>query len=136
MEINFIFEEIKKFDFDKIIKSKIIEMCRREKREIAYLNFIFCSDNYILKMNKKYLNHDYFTDVITFNYNEDKILNGDIFISKDTVLYNSEKFNVPFENELNRVMIHGVLHLIGYNDKNESEKTEMKSKENQYLGPT
>ncbi len=136
MEINFIFEEIKKFDFDKIIKSKIIEMCRLEKREIAYLNFIFCSDNYILKMNKKYLDHDYFTDVITFNYNEDKILNGDIFISKDTVLYNSEKFNVPFENELNRVMIHGVLHLIGYNDKNESEKTEMKSKENQYLGPT
>ena len=136
MEINFIFEEIKKFDFDKRIKSKIIEMCRLEKREIAYLNFIFCSDNYILKMNKKYLNHDYFTDVITFNYNEDKILNGDIFISKDTVLYNSEKFNVPFENELNRVMIHGVLHLIGYNDKNESEKTEMKSKENQYLGPT
>ena len=134
MEINFIFEEIKKFDFDKVIKSKIIEMCRLEKREIGYLNFIFCSDRYILKMNKKYLNHDYFTDVITFNYNEDKILNGDIFISKDTVLYNSEKFNVLFENELNRVMIHGVLHLIGYNDKNESEKTEMKSKENQYLG--
>lgn len=133
MEINFIFEEIKKFDFDKRIKSKIIEMCLLEKREIAYLNFIFCSDNYILKMNKKYLNHDYFTDVITFNYNEDKTLKGDIFISKDTVSDNSKIYNVPFENELNRVMIHGVLHLIGYNDKNESEKAEMKSKENQYL---
>lgn len=133
MEINFIFEEIKKFDFDKRIKSKIIEMCLLEKREIAYLNFIFCSDNYILKMNKKYLNHDYFTDVITFNYNEDKTLKGDIFISKDTVSDNSKIYNVSFENELNRVMIHGVLHLIGYNDKNESEKAEMKSKENQYL---
>ena len=133
MEINFIFEEIKEFDFDIKVKSKIIEMCRTEKREIGDLNFIFCSDNYILKMNKKYLNHDYFTDVISFNYNEKNKINGDIFISKDTVFENSKTYNVSFEKELNRVMIHGVLHLIGYDDNTDEEKAEIRSKENKYL---
>ena len=133
MELNFFFENINEFQFNKNIKDTIIEMCNNNRKEVGILNVIFCSDEYILEMNKQYLKHDYFTDIITFNYNEDNQINGDIFISKDTVSYNANKFNVSFQNELNRVIIHGVLHLIGYNDKTEDEKTEMRSKENYYL---
>lgn len=133
MEINVFFEKVEEFDFGKTILNKIGKMCHEENREIGDLNIIFCSDDYIYKMNKEYLEHDYYTDVISFNYNENNIINGDIFISIDTVSFNANKYNVSFENELYRVMIHGVLHLIGYNDKTNKEKTIMKSKEDYYL---
>ncbi len=133
MEINFFCENIKEFQFNKKIKDIIIEMCNNEKKEVGELNFIFCSDEYILKMNKKYLDHDYYTDVITFNYNEKNKISGDVFISKETVFCNADKYGTAFENELNRVMVHGVLHLIGYNDKSEEDKKEMRTKENYYL---
>ena len=82
--------------------------------ECGELSFIFCSDNYLLDINRKHLNHDYLTDIITFNYVEEKRLNGDIFISVDRVEENAKSFNVNFADELRRVMAHGVLHLIGF----------------------
>jgi rRNA maturation RNase YbeY len=80
------------------------------------INFVFCSDEYLLLINRKYLNHDYFTDIITFNYNQGNILNGDLFISIDRITENALNFKTEFTHELKRVMIHGILHLMGYED--------------------
>lgn len=96
-------------------------------------SIIFCSDSYILEMNRKYLGHDYFTDIITFDYCEGKSLSGDLFISIDSVRDNSVHFGTTFEDELNRVMVHGVLHLIGYDDHTAEQQKTMRSKENEYL---
>jgi rRNA maturation RNase YbeY len=100
---------------------------------LGEINYIFCSDNYILKINKDYLNHNYFTDIITFNYNEGKKVNADIFISIDTVKSNANSRKIDFYNELHRVMVHGILHLVGYNDKTPTQQIEMTSKEDYYL---
>ena len=100
---------------------------------LGEINYIFCSDNYILKINKEYLNHNYFTDIITFNYNEVKKVNADIFISIDTVKSNANSRKIDFENELHRVMVHGILHLVGYNDKTPTQQIEMTSKDDYYL---
>ena len=86
-----------------------------------------------IKINKEYLSHNYYTDIVTFNYCEEPTINGDIFISIDTIKNNSTKFDVSFVEELHRVMIHGVLHLIGYDDQNDEEKVTMRQKENYYL---
>ena len=97
------------------------------------ITIVFCSDAYLLTMNKLYLNHDYFTDIITFDYSDGNIISGDLFISIETVLDNSKKFEVTFEQELLRVVIHGVLHLLGFNDKLEGEQKMMREKEDHYL---
>lgn len=97
------------------------------------INFIFCSDNYLLNINEKYLKHNYYTDVITFDYTEGNIISGDIFISTDRVFDNSNQFSITFTHELNRIMIHGLLHLLGYNDKIENDKLQMTNLENKYL---
>ena len=97
--------------------------------KIGELGYMFCSDNRLLEMNKEYLGHDYFTDIITFDYVEGNVINGDIAISVDTVRKNAEEYGVTFDQELMRVMIHGVLHLTGQNDKTEAEFAEMKAKE-------
>jgi rRNA maturation RNase YbeY len=94
------------------------------------VNFIFTHDDKILEVNKQFLNHDYFTDIITFNYNVDNIVAGDIYISIDTVRSNSQSYSVSFVNELHRVMIHGILHLLGFNDSSPAEKAEMHNLEN------
>jgi len=94
------------------------------------ISFIFCSDDYLLKINQSYLNHDYFTDIITFNYNIDKVVSGDIFISVDTVRINAVEFNATEQDEFLRVIIHGILHLIGFDDQNEDQILEMREKEN------
>ena len=105
-----------------------------EKFQLVSLNFIFCSDKYLLNINKEYLNHDYYTDIITFdNSLEAKHVEGDIFISVDRVKENAEQNSVPFSEELKRVLVHGVLHLCGYNDKSHEEKALMTEKENAYL---
>ncbi|MDR1554249.1 MAG: rRNA maturation RNase YbeY [Prevotellaceae bacterium] len=104
-----------------------------ENKNIGDINFIFCSDSYLLDMNKKYLNHDYFTDVITFDFCENDTISGDIFISIDAVRANSVEYKQLFEDELRRVMIHGVLHLCSYGDSTKSEIALMRSKENIYL---
>lgn len=97
------------------------------------LNYIFCSDMYLLKLNKEYLNHDYYTDVITFDYTENNIISGDIFISVDRVKDNAKVFSVLFDIEMKRILAHGLLHLLGYNDKSEEEKKQMTKLENKYL---
>ena len=104
-----------------------------EIRKIGDINIIFCSDNYILDVNMKYLQHDYFTDIITFDYCEKNVLSGDLFISIDSVRENSVYYGTEFDDELNRVMVHGILHLIGYDDHTEEEIKTMRSKENYYL---
>jgi probable rRNA maturation factor len=98
------------------------------------LNFIFCSDNYLLKMNIDYLNHNTFTDIITFDTSDgDTSISGDIFISIDRVRENAVKFKKELDDELHRVLIHGVLHLIGYSDKSANKKSIMRGKEDAYL---
>ncbi len=101
---------------------------------IAGLNYIFCNDTYLHQINVEYLNHDTLTDIITFDNSEERqMIEGDIFISIDRVRENAAIFNVSFETELNRVMAHGLLHLLGYGDKTETEKQEMRFQENQAL---
>ena len=104
-----------------------------EGKQIGEVAVIFCSDNYILDVNIKYLQHDYYTDIITFDYCEDKTLSGDLFISIDSVRENASFYGVEFPVELNRVIVHGLLHLIGYDDHTEEDIAEMRAKENYYL---
>ena len=105
-----------------------------EMRRLGAINIIFCSDNYILDVNMKYLQHDYFTDIITFDYCEKDVLSGDLFISIDSVRENAQFYGTEFADELNRVMVHGLLHLIGYDDHSEADIAVMRQKENYYLG--
>lgn len=111
----------------------IKEAILSEGKRVGDISFIFCSDNYLLEVNQKYLNHDYFTDVITFDSVEGLVINGDIFISVDRVLENSEDLNTNFGDELNRIIIHGILHLLGYKDKNKKDKCLMTEKEDYFL---
>ena len=104
-----------------------------ENKVLGDLNYIFCSDEYLLERNIKYLNHDTLTDIITFDYCEEEIINSDIMISIDRVKENSSIFENSFSDELHRVMIHGILHLIGYDDKTKKEKQTMRNKEDFYL---
>ncbi len=109
------------------------ETCRAEGKELSELGIIFCSDDYLLEMNRKHLDHDYFTDIITFDYCEDSFVSGDLFISIDRIAENASDLNVSMLDELHRVLVHGVLHLIGYSDKGTAAKTQMTSKEDFYL---
>ena len=118
---------------EKKVKDWICKSIENESYIPGDLNFIFCSDPYLLKINQDYLDHNYYTDIITFDYKEDKNVNGDIFISIDRVKENSQDLNVPFVDELHRVMIHGVLHIISYRDKTPEEEKLMRSKEDFYL---
>ena len=102
-------------------------------KKIGEIAYIFCGDAKILEVNKTYLQHDYFTDIITFDYCEGAVLNGDIFISLDTVRTNAQEFGVTFENELHRILIHGILHLCGQEDKTPEARLEMTRKENEAL---
>ena len=115
------------------IISWILKTVQHEAKELRLLNFIFCSDKYLHQLNVEYLNHDTLTDVITFQYSEEKIIEGDIFISIERIRENANKFNTSEGNELHRVMIHGVLHLLGYFDKSKKDKIQMTEKENFYL---
>jgi len=124
-------------DLPKIPKRKIAAwiklVVQNYGKKIGEVAYIFCDDKKILEINKKYLNHDYYTDIITFDYSEKNIISGDIFISVDTVKSNSDEFNTLFINELHRVMIHGILHLCGENDKTPAEQQIMRQKEDKAL---
>ncbi len=102
-------------------------------RKVGEIAYIFCSDEKILEVNRQYLQHDYYTDIITFDYCEGKRLNGDLFISLDTVRTNARQFGTEYETELHRVIIHGILHLCGINDKAPGEREAMERAENQAL---
>ena len=104
-----------------------------EAKRLGDIAVIFCSDNYILDVNIKYLQHDYYTDIITFDYCEGNRLSGDLFISIDSVKENASFYGTEFADELNRVIVHGVLHLIGYDDHTKADIATMRSKENYYL---
>ena len=129
------FQEDIRFDLkQKMQNNRWLKMVAgSEMRRLGAVNIIFCSDRYILDVNMKYLQHDYFTDIITFDYCEGDRISGDLFISIDSVRENALFYGTEFENELNRVMVHGLLHLIGYDDHTEEDIAVMRQKENYYL---
>jgi rRNA maturation RNase YbeY len=113
--------------------TQIKSLLKMEGKKIDNLCFIFCTDDVLLEMNKQYLGHDYYTDVITFDYTVNNTVSGDIFISVERVEENAGVFGVSFDHELSRVIYHGVLHLCGYNDGSDNEAQMMRDKENFYL---
>jgi rRNA maturation RNase YbeY len=123
------FPEIKKRDTGTWIR----DVCRMHRKEVDEIAYIFCSDAKILEINRQYLQHDYYTDIITFDYSEGDKISGDIFISTDTVKSNSEKFKTNYDEELHRVIIHGILHLCGFKDKTPEEERRMREKEDEAL---
>ena len=115
------------------LKLWVKSVVEKEKHTLGTINYVFCDDSELLEINLKHLNHNTFTDIITFDYTEGLKINSDIFISINRVEENAKKFKVSFEEELHRVMIHGVLHLCGYKDKTEEEERMMRLLENKYL---
>ena len=115
------------------IKNWLKDTIVNEKKKVGDINYIFCSKEYLKKMNNDYLSKNYETDVISFDFSKDNKISGDIYISSETVKKNSIIFNVCFNNELKRVMVHGLLHLLNYNDKSKQELKIMREKENFYI---
>ncbi len=111
----------------------IEEVARRHGRILGPVVYIFCNDDKIIDVNRQFLNHDYYTDIITFDYSRGKLISGDLFISLDTVVSNSLLVNTTYAEELNRVIIHGILHLCGINDKGPGEREIMEANENEAL---
>ena len=108
-------------------------VCEVESKVLGEISIIFCSDEHLLEMNKEYLEHDYYTDIITFDYTQENVVSGDLFISVDRVQDNADEFDTLFRDELHRVCVHGLLHLCGYKDKSENHEELMRSKENEML---
>lgn len=132
--INIEFEDTEILDLDpEFFVSWLSKVCSNEGKQLSELALVFCSDEYLLDINRKYLNHDYYTDIITFDYVEGDKIVGDLLISVERVRENAEQMGVGFSDELNRVIVHGVLHLIGFKDKSESDEQLMREKENEYL---
>lgn len=134
MKVNIFSEEVKS---PKITKSLITSIAKiisiDENVKFLNINIIFCNDNYLLAINKEYLQHDYFTDIITFDYRDNELISSDIFISIDRVLENSQLLNVSYNRELQRVIIHGLLHLSGYEDDTPEKRKNMSIREDYYL---
>lgn len=134
MNISFYNEEVDLPIIDQVRLSKwLIQVAESYGKMIDELSYIFCSDPYLLKINNDYLNHDYYTDVITFDYCEEERVSGDIFVSLDMIAYNAEKFGKSKENELMRVVAHGLLHLCGLKDKSDLESAQMRAAEEKAL---
>ena len=133
--ISFLNDNIKMPSLDrKAVRAWIVAVVATYNgRKTGNLNYVFCNDQRILEVNKEFLGHDYYTDIITFDYSEPGVVSGDMYISLDTVLTNSEKFHTSYEKELMRVIIHGVLHLCGINDKGRGERAVMEAAENRAL---
>ncbi len=134
IEINYICEKVEMPNFNPAaVEQWIEEVARTHGKNVGRLTYIFCDDDYILETNRKYLGHDYYTDVITFDYSNRHRISGDMVISLDTVLTNSEQFAHSYNEELMRVVVHGVLHLCGINDKGPGEREVMELCENDAL---
>lgn len=132
--IQFLAEEIEMPGINKsLVERWIRHTAAEEKKRVGRINYIFCNDKRMLAINKEFLQHDYYTDIITFDYSKGAHLSADIFISIDTIKSNAEEYGVEFDDELHRVMVHGLLHLCGYNDERETEQTLMRQKEDYAL---
>lgn len=132
--IEVFFEETEILDVSpEFFVSWLSDLCVAEDKVLGEISVVFCSDEYLLQVNREHLDHDYYTDIITFDYSEGEIVSGDLFISVDRVRDNAEEFKEMFHVELNRVVAHGVLHLIGYGDKTPDEEIVMREKEDMAL---
>jgi probable rRNA maturation factor len=132
--LELVFEDVSEFDIqESSIESWYMQVASQEAKVLGDVTIIFCSDDYLLEVNREHLDHDYYTDIITFDYSDFPIVSGDLFISVDRVKENADDFKVSFDHELHRVIIHGFLHLCGYFDKSEEDVVLMRSKENQAL---
>lgn len=133
MSIEFHFEDVAEFPITTETISWLENLLQNEGKKTGKIVYIFCSDEYLLEVNRQYLKHDYYTDIITFDYVKGKTVSGDIFVSLPRIFENAEMHNTSTDKELHRVLAHGLLHLSGYKDKSEEEQIIMRSKEDFYL---
>ena len=131
--IQFFFEDIDKIEIEANLSNSLENIILSEGKKPGEINYIFCDDEYLLQVNREYLKHDFYTDVITFDYVKGKTISGDIFVSLPRIFDNAQTLSKDFESEFFRVLAHGLLHLCGYKDKTEEEIAEMRSKEDYYL---
>lgn len=133
-KVCFFFQEVKVSLASRSFLKKFIQhVFKKEGKRLESLNYIFCTDKFLLEINRKYLKHDFYTDIITFDLSENRAIRAEIYISVDQVRENSLKLGVSFKSELLRVVFHGALHLCGYNDKTKAEKKEIREKEDYFL---
>lgn len=133
MGISFAFQTNCSLKKRTILKQWITTIVENNKKEVGEISYIFCSDEQLLEINKEFLNHDYYTDIITFDYSEADIVSGDLFISIDRIKDNAKTLDVLYQEELHRVIIHGILHLLGFKDKTDEESQNMRLLENECL---
>lgn len=131
--INFFFENIESQDIPPSTAPWLKDLILSENKKPGEINYIFCDDEYLLKVNQDYLHHDYYTDIITFDYVKGKTISGDIFVSLPRVRENASSLENDFESELRRILAHGILHLCGYTDKSDQERSTMRKKEDFYI---
>ena len=131
--IDFNYETEFTLENEEAISNWIFNVIKSEYKKVGEINYIFCDDEYLLAINKEHLQHDYYTDIISFDYTIGNEISGDMFISVDRVKDNAIDFNVSFEEELKRVLVHGVLHYCGYKDKSEADELLMRSKEDEKI---
>ncbi len=131
--INYFFEEISTIAINEDISTWLEDIIVNEEKKLGKIQYIFCDDEYLLNVNREYLQHDFYTDIITFDYVKGKKISGDIFVSLPRIKDNAVQLSTDENEELKRVLAHGILHLCGYKDKSEEEQTMMTEKENYYL---
>lgn len=131
--ISFNYETEFTLENETLFSDWISRVILSENKKEGDINYVFCDDEYILEINKQYLDHDYYTDIISFDYSVGNELHGDVFVSIDRVKENATDFDVTFDEELKRVIIHGILHYIGFKDKSEEEELLMRQKENEKI---
>lgn len=131
--IHYFFENIEEIQLPENTTEWVEQLIQTEGKKTGEINYIFCDDEYLLKINQDFLNHDYYTDIITFDYVKGKTINGDIFVSLTRISDNATTLSDNFEKELVRVLAHGVLHLCGYKDKSDDEAKKMREKEDFYI---
>ncbi len=133
MGISFAFQTTCTLKNRTILKNWIKYTIEKNNKQIGEISYIFCSDEQLLEINKEFLNHDYYTDIITFGYSESDIISGDLFISIDRIKDNAKTLGLSYQEELHRVIIHGILHLLGFKDKTDEESQNMRLLENECL---
>lgn len=131
--IHYFFENIPEIEIASTTEEWLKNLIQSEGKKLGKITYVFCDDDYLLKVNQSFLQHDYYTDIITFDYVKGKTISGDIFVSLPRISENASTLSKEFENEFRRVLAHGILHLCGYKDKTEDEQKEMRSKEDYYL---